>query len=768
MVAALGRSLLALLLGLAAAQARAATLAVVTADDSGAGSLRNTIASAESGDTIIFLSGLAGATITLTTGEILIDKDLTIQGLGADSLTVSGGGNSRVFNIAASAVVTISDLALANGLATPPTPQGGAIRNAGTLTLTDCRIVGNAVPSGSSSRIGGGVVNAAVGGSNAELVIERCSVTGNVSAGEGGGIGNVTYDDGFARLTVRDSTISGNSAGYGGGVATYAQSGGSATTRIENSTLSGNDATNAGGAFDVDVLGTGVAARLVLEHATIHANQTDGNGGGLSVFDGASSVTFQNSVLAGNSAAGTGPDLYRGTAGSDLSFGGGNVLGNADGGGYLPLTGDDLAGTTANPIDPALGPLQDNGGATHTHRPNPASPLIDQAVAAHCPDADQRGEGRPFDGDNDGEASCDAGSVESRVPLHGVGGTVTGLSGGGLALVNNGSDLLEIAANGSFQFSTSLPTGESYEVVVASQPVDPNQVCSVVNGTGTVEGSDVSDIQVECVTEEYAVGGTVSGLQGAGLVLRINGGGDLAIASDGSFVFAQALPDGSGYTVAVASHPVGPAQHCSVSKGTGSISGGPVDDIQVSCETREFTIGGNLSGLAGDSVVLQNNGQDSLFLTSDGAFSFSRALPDGSGYHVTVASHPSDPDQQCSVANATGSLGGSDVVDVSVQCTTQHYAIGGMVTGLSGNGLIVQLNGSDELAISSDGAFTFPRSLPDGSSYSVTLLSQPDDSLQRCSVIGGSGTVSGGDVDSVWIACESLEPEVFADSFEVE
>jgi uncharacterized repeat protein (TIGR01451 family) len=80
-----------------------------------------------------------------------------------------------------------------------------------------------------------------------------------------------------------------------------------------------------------------------------------------------------------------------------------------------------------------------------------------------------------------------------------VGGTVLGLVGSGLVLRNNGGDDLLIAADGSFRFATALDDGTMYAVSVATQPTAPNQVCTVSNGNGTLNGAAVSDVQVVCV-----------------------------------------------------------------------------------------------------------------------------------------------------------------------------------------------------------------------------------------------------------------------------
>jgi hypothetical protein len=96
-----------------ASSASAATTVVANNDDAGAGSLRDAIAGATAGDTLD-LTGLSG-TITLSTGELLITKDLTITGPGAGSLTIDGDSTSRVFSIDSGDTLTISGLTITGG-----------------------------------------------------------------------------------------------------------------------------------------------------------------------------------------------------------------------------------------------------------------------------------------------------------------------------------------------------------------------------------------------------------------------------------------------------------------------------------------------------------------------------------------------------------------------------------------------------------------------------------------------------------------------------
>jgi len=114
------------------------TLTVLNNLDAGAGSLRAAISAASSGDTVNFDPSLNGQTITLTSGELVVDKSLDIEGPGANELTVSGNNASRVFNIATTFAVAISGLTVFDGNAL----QGGGVSNAGMLTITDAAIQG--------------------------------------------------------------------------------------------------------------------------------------------------------------------------------------------------------------------------------------------------------------------------------------------------------------------------------------------------------------------------------------------------------------------------------------------------------------------------------------------------------------------------------------------------------------------------------------------------------------------------------------------------
>jgi len=319
-----------------------------------------------------------------------------------------------------------------------------------------------------------------------------------------------------------------------------------------------------------------------------------------------------------------------------------------------------------------------------------------------------------------------------------VGGTVTGLNGS-VTLQNNGADDITLNADGGFTFPVVQADATAYDITVSSQPA--TQTCTVSNGTGTIAGANVTNVDVVCTANTYTVGGNVTGLNGS-ITLQNNGGDDITLNADGVFTF-PAQNDGTAYAVTISSQPA--TQSCSVSNGSGTLAGADVSNVSVTCLTDTYTVGGNVSSLSG-SVTLQNNGGDDITLNADGVFTFP-AQNDGTAYAVTVSSQPAT--QSCSVTNGSGTLAGADVSNVSVTCLTDTYTVGGNVSGLSGS-VTLQNNGGDDITLNADGVFTFPAQ-NDGTAYAVTVSSQP--ATQTCSVSNGSGTLAGADVSNVSVTC---------------
>lgn len=308
-----------------------------------------------------------------------------------------------------------------------------------------------------------------------------------------------------------------------------------------------------------------------------------------------------------------------------------------------------------------------------------------------------------------------------------IGGTVTGLTGTGLVLQNNGGDNLTITGNTTFTFKTTIAAHQPYNVAVFASPSNPVQTCTVSGGQGTAT-ANVTTVVITCSTGTASIGGQVVGLLGTGLTLQDNGGDSLTVPVAGPFTFKTALPLGSAYVVTVSTQPSSPTQTCTVTNGSGTANAN-VGNIQITCSTGTLSIGGTVTGLAkaGSGVTLQDNGGDNLLVKANGSFTFPTLVPSGGTYKVTILSQPSGPNQTCTVANGTGTAN-ANVVNVQIVCPAITHTIGGTVVGLVGTntGMVLQNNLGDNLTISGNGPFTFNTPIADGSTYDVSILVGPN------------------------------------------
>ncbi|MGH7071413.1 MAG: lactonase family protein [Acetobacteraceae bacterium] len=173
----------------------------------------------------------------------------------------------------------------------------------------------------------------------------------------------------------------------------------------------------------------------------------------------------------------------------------------------------------------------------------------------------------------------------------------------------------------------------------------------------------------------------------------------------------------------------------------------------------QYTIGGQVSGLSGTGLVLQDNGGDNLAVSASGAFTFATKVNSGAAYSVTVMTQPSG--QTCTVANGTGTAS-ANVTNVAVTCpsSASTVTIGGTVTGLTGTGLMLQDNGGDTLTVTQNGPFTFATPLATGAAYAVTVSTQPSSPTQTCTVAGGTSTTGTTNVTSVAVTCSAATASV--------
>jgi hypothetical protein len=363
------------LLAFLRAEAPMDIITVTNTNDSGPGSLRQALADANDGDTIDFA---VTGTIGLISGQLMVNKSITISGPGAQNLAVDGNATSRVFYVGPNVTVIASGLSVRNGNA--DFDFGGGIYNdLSDLTLNDCIIDGN-----SADFSGGGIYSSGTFGS-AIVTVNNTTISGNSAGHIGGASGGGIFNDcanGTATVTINNSTLSGNSASAeGGGVQNFTAGGtGGATLVVSNSTFSGNSSIVAGGGFNNS--GTVGTATVILSNSTFSGNLADAAGGSFYNDGGMATVQLANTIL--NAASG-GNIFNNGGTVTSLGYN----LSNDDGSGYLNGPGDQTN------TDPLLGPLQDNGGPTFTHALLPSSPALDAGDPAFTPPPfyDQRGPG---------------------------------------------------------------------------------------------------------------------------------------------------------------------------------------------------------------------------------------------------------------------------------------------------------------------------------------------------------------------------------------
>jgi hypothetical protein len=335
------------------------------------------------------------------------------------------------------------------------------------------------------------------------------------------------------------------------------------------------------------------------------------------------------------------------------------------------------------------------------------------------------------------------------IATYAIGGTISGLSAGGLVLRNNDGDDLTVAANvGTFEFATEVEAGGAYRVTVLTQP--EGLTCTVSHGKGTNISADVNNVAIVCSVDTYTIGGAVAGLASSGLVLQNNGADDLAVAANAtSLQFATPVAHDGGYHVTVLAQPVG--LFCTVAHATGVHVAANVVDVEVSCSATTFPVGGTVSGLNVSGLVLQNNGGDDLVVPANATdFEFATAVAFGGGYSVAVLSQPAG--LTCTVNDGVGSGVAVAVNDIDIQCSVDTFDIGGSISGLVDSGLVLRNNGADDLSVVANAtSFQFATPVAYGGSYNATVQQQP--TSQTCGVSNGSAANVAADVTNISIVC---------------
>jgi len=296
---------------------------VTNTNDSGTGSLRQAIVDANANlgaDTINFDASLNGKTILLTTGEIEVKDDVTIEGLGKDVISIDGGGNNRIFRLYSTSVkpnsLTVKNLSLTNGFATPTkampnAARGGAIatEHQGVLTVEGVKFIGNVADDG------GGAIYSWFEGTLTVIdseFIENKAIVGNDERGAGA----IAFH-GPGQLTVTNSKFINNKGINGAAINNL-----TGRVTIENSSFIGNDVLAAtfdtgesndflrgyGGAIYSDRLSPSNAATggvLKIKNSIFEDNQGKAAGGAVYIFTGGKDrVEVQTSAFRNNQVIG--------------------------------------------------------------------------------------------------------------------------------------------------------------------------------------------------------------------------------------------------------------------------------------------------------------------------------------------------------------------------------------------------------------------------------------------------------------------------------
>jgi Tol biopolymer transport system component len=320
---------------------------------------------------------------------IIIDRNITIRGMGAESTIVQASETlssspERVIEVREGAEVRLERITIRHGNPSNDEIGGGGIINFGSLVLTECVISNN------TANDGAGLYNRGI------LTLVGTTVRDNFAdavappgyeCGSGGGIKSTQ-----GTLTVIDSTISGNQAGVddrgrGGGAFISCD----CDAKFINSTISGNKTVRYGGG--IAVMGT-----LELIHSTVARNTSREPGSGVYV---RGQMDYVNSLIADNYGGdncvigGEGGFRGKGSVGANS--------GNLVAGGGCGATFSD---------NPRLNHLADNGGLTFTHALREGSPAIDAIPPDQCQQThDQRGVQRPIEVTSS-DTPCDIGAFE--------------------------------------------------------------------------------------------------------------------------------------------------------------------------------------------------------------------------------------------------------------------------------------------------------------------------------------------------------------------
>ncbi|MDY6784349.1 MAG: DUF4347 domain-containing protein [Cyanobacteriota bacterium] len=471
----------------------AGKLQVFTASD--AASLISAIDTANSNsetDTI----NLAGD-ITLTAVEDSTDGENGLPSITAsEKLTINGMGNTIARDTSVSATFRLLHIAGEAEVEINETTFSGGVADGSSLTQSS----------------GGAILN------RGKLTLNDSTISGNTSDfGYAGGIFTVrTSRDDTTSLTLNNSTVSGNTTegGPGGGIAIFGRYQTSLT--LNNSTVSGNSSITSSsvGGFGGGIFSAGLRANAVtvtLNNSTVSGNTATRDGGGIYNFGSANSgvkLIVGNSIVADNTANRSAPDVARNNASRvPITDRGNNLIGIDTTGAFTTST---LVGSSSTPVDAKLQPLGDYGGSTQTHAILSDSPAFDAGseTLATGLSTDQRGETRTSG------TAVDIGAFELQQLLS--------ISGG-----NNQETTVNTAFTDNLEVKVTDEFGNAVsDVTVTLTPPGTGATASLGSTSLITNASGIAttNATANTVAGDYQVEASFSGLNGVNLNLTNNPG----------------------------------------------------------------------------------------------------------------------------------------------------------------------------------------------------------------------------------------------------
>jgi predicted outer membrane repeat protein len=644
---------------------------VSTTADTGIGSLRYAIGSANPGDTIMFMlaSGstiAVGSSLTLNTSVSIAGPGVTTSirmhrgghhgNITFSGITIDGGGTQQIFVVKAGVTASISGLILANGYAGTAHQPGGAVNNAGSLSLSDDAVTGATSVVTSMRRApahmhldrprhrhagqrlsqtlrphcvaadqyAGGVYNDGVMtitgttfDSNVLHVVSTCSNS----------YGGAVYNDEYGTMTVSGSTFSNNSAEYGGAIYNYS---GYGSLSVDSSAFTGNyGCTAATGCATAGCTGNGCAF------------YPQGYGGAI-YDDWGPGVTITNSTFSSNVTGGVDVNSLGEGGAINLETGSPSITGST-------FTGNQAGGGTANCSE-------GYGGAIYEDASNTLE-LDNDTFTNNTASGDYQGYGGAVYNDND--------------PDNGSNDTFTGNSASApgsacssfsyQSSAEGGALYADYGANLSSSTFTNNSLTASYSTVGGAIYVDDPSILS----NDTFTGNSATTSGANSAPDSYAEAGAIDNDDSLRLTNSTITGNTVSAASTGtltSYVYAAAVSNDGSLVSSGNTISSNTATQSGSSSGSNGIYGGVIYDNTWS--SNHDTISSNTATAAGviyGGVVYANSalGITNATISNNSATSSAKSVY-GGGLYLYVSSssdHSSLTNSTISGNSATGATG---------------------------------------------------------------------------------------------------------------